>query len=121
MDTVAATSGAAYRCDTLIRRYDYAFAKELAQAAKKAAVSGPLLVAWPKPYRSGQGHSIPLSIDMSGLTGESIDSVFGVWQAAVVQDSGAWERTMALSNGARSTVQALNRFGATITGLLPKQ
>ena len=79
-------------CARLIDNYDYATADKIVSAIGKLSATGPILVAWNKPFGSGQSASTGLVLDMSDFADEDLDRAFSIWKDRIVRDPSVWQK-----------------------------
>jgi len=89
-------------CKHLVAEYDYARAKTILSAISSSrhpylASTGPLLVAWSKPFEDTNSDEKALVIDLSGFSDGEFDRIFGIWIYRISMDPRIWQSGLDLS------------------------
>ena len=100
-------------CTRLIEDYDYATSSEIATIVKKQSASGPVLVAWNKPFDSPQTNE-GLMLDLSNFADEDLDRAFGIWRDRIVRDPAVWNSGFQLVKAREAFRSLIQKYGATI-------
>ncbi|MFN2624100.1 MAG: hypothetical protein ABR611_14785, partial [Chthoniobacterales bacterium] len=70
--------------------YDTAYAARIAASVGKQGVRGPLLVAWPKPFRGSASDA--LILDMSNFSNNDLSRAIQIWKDRIAMDPKLWQR-----------------------------
>lgn len=107
-------------CKTLIDSYDYAQAAWIANAVNKAAVVGPIFVAWPYPAESAiNGTNVQaLVLDLSRFPEAEFAQALSIWKDRIVRDPKQWQKGFKLQKVRMALRILLNKYGDDIVQIL---
>jgi hypothetical protein len=109
------TYGEDLSCAQLVEQYDYEIASYFAARMGTADITGTYLLGM-ATGTNGRQYKIVLPIDQPQP--QAIDSVFGIWRKFFASSPAEWDNLTNGRNFSTSLVEALNRFGATIVGVV---
>jgi hypothetical protein len=105
-------------CKQLVANYDYAIATQIASTVDKLAATGPVLVAWRKPYGTSEGQSEALVLDMSDFRDEDFDRAIGIWKDRIVRDPSVWNNGFSYIKAREAFRNFLNQYGETVVAVV---
>jgi hypothetical protein len=97
-------------CDSLVSRYDYARAAQIAAAVDRPGAVGPLLVAYPTILQAGQVADT-LLFDLSDFSDVDLDRAFAIWKDRVGRDPATWNQGFQLVLIREAFRNFLERYG----------
>lgn len=105
-------------CGALVEHYDYATANEIASEVKKLSATGPVLVAWSKPYGRDAGTSDALVLDLSDFSDDDLDRAMGIWKDRIVRDPSVWNKGFNSTKAKEAFRNLLQRYGDQILTII---
>jgi hypothetical protein len=104
-------------CSKLVENYDYRMAAEIATVIHKQAATGPILVAWKKPFEQS-APSEALVLDLSDFADEDLDRAFGIWRDRITRDPAVWRDGFNLVLCREVLRSLLQKYGDTVLGVI---
>jgi hypothetical protein len=98
-------------CITWVDEYDYARAEIIVSAMSSLASTGPLLVAWSKPFEDTSNGEKALVIDLSGFSEDEFERIFGIWMDRISRDPTVWQNGLKLVLAKEAFRDVLNTHG----------
>jgi hypothetical protein len=108
--------GVDYSCQTLIEKYDYRRAAEIATAVGKQGSRGPVLTAWTKPFEENDSEALVL--DLSDFSNEDLDRAFAIWRERITTNPEAWQDRLNLVVFREAFRNLLQTYGEQILGII---
>lgn len=101
-------------CEELLAKYDYATAERIASAVGKLDASGPLLVAWDRPFGSRKARYPALVFNLSTFSEEDLGRALRIWYERICRTPQAWNRGWRLAVFREEFRSLLQRYGGKI-------
>ncbi len=101
-------------CEELLAKYDYATAKRIASAVGKLDASGPLLVAWDRPFGWHKACYPPLVFDLSTFSEEDLGRGLRIWYERICRMPQAWNKGWRLVVFREEFRSLLEQYGSEI-------
>lgn len=105
-------------CKWLLSKYDYEFANILASTVKKLSIEGPLLIAWDKPFGSGQAKYKPVWLDLSDFDDDDIDRAMLIWKGRIARDPANWNDGFNLVKFREAFRSLVQKYGEDILSVV---
>jgi hypothetical protein len=104
-------------CAQLVDNYDYATATQIASAVQRFKATGPVLVAWQKPFgQEQQGEA--LLLDMSDFSDEDLDRAFDIWKDRIARDPSVWNNGFSYVKTREAFRNLISRYGEQIVSII---
>jgi hypothetical protein len=105
-----------YSCQTLIEKYDYRRAVQIATAVGKQGSRGPVLTAWTRPFEENDSEALVL--DLSDFSNEDLDRAFAIWRERITTNPEAWQDGLNLVVFREAFRNLLQTYGEQILGII---
>lgn len=101
-------------CRWLIQHYDYVKAEVILSTIEKNHVSGPLIVAWEKPFSPDSLYDNYLRFDLSKFNDKDLDRGIRIWKRQIIKGPEDWQKGLLYVRLKEELRNFLEKYGETI-------